>query len=133
LYILIASLLVEQMQEYHERRGGLTPRPASISGWQLQSILKILKSRHDHEGWHRTFVANRPIYTAGIFASTPEVKDFIQEAMQRRWRRCSIYMASRYKDDLERSWCEDQDMLPGTSPSVITDIGSERNACITTI
>jgi hypothetical protein len=106
LYILIASLLVEQLTKHIKHGGQEPPHPEPISCWQLGGMLKILRRRHDDEGWHRTFVANWPVYTVGLFVSTVHDVVLVRNTMERRWRRLNIYMVSRYIRDLEIFWME---------------------------
>ena len=104
LYILIASLLVEQLELYHVTKGQRPPYGVTSTHWQLEGMLSILRRRHDDEGWHRTFVANWPVYTVGVFVEEQEDIALVREAMRRRWARSNIYMCSRYMHDLEIVW-----------------------------
>ena len=104
LYILIASLLTEQLGHCLKDEGASPPCSVSSNKWQLGGMLEILRRRHNDGGWHRTFVANWPVYSVGIFVRSPEDRTLVREAMRRRWARSNIYMCSRYMQDLEFFW-----------------------------
>jgi hypothetical protein len=104
VYILIASLLVEQLGTYANHGGPAPPHPELSLNWQLKRMLGILRGQHDQVSWHRTSIANWPVYTVGLFVSTSDDVALIREAMRRRWVRTHMYLIAKYNKDLEGSW-----------------------------
>jgi hypothetical protein len=104
LYILISSLLVEQLADMDLTSGKRIPQPVPTSRWQLQEMADILRRRRGDCHWERCFVANWPVYTVGFFMSSPDGIGLVREEMERRWALSSFAQVSRFSRDLENTW-----------------------------
>ena len=106
LYILIASLLCEQLSTSRELLFTGLPQPASSPSWQLQALAEILQRRHMDDEWGRCFVANWPVYTAGFFVTDLHHIGLVREDLSGRWARSNFAQVARYKNDLETTWTQ---------------------------
>lgn len=106
LYILIASLLVEQLDITVDCYPEGLPQPVQRRSWQLEEMAEILRRRHKDSNWERCFVANWPVYTAGFFVTDEADIDVIREDLSGRWARSNFAQVARYKEDLEKTWAQ---------------------------
>jgi hypothetical protein len=104
LYVLIASLLLEQLEA--QDASGVVGLPQAVRqrGWQLEEMSEILERRHHDSNWERCFVANWPVYTAGFFVTEQRDIDLIREDLSGRWAKANFAQVARYREDLERTW-----------------------------
>ena len=104
LYILIASLLVEQLSTSGDAFPAGLPQPVETESWQLSMMAEIIQRRHKDNDWERCFVANWPVYTAGFLVIDESDIDLIREDLSGRWARANFAQVARYKEDLEKTW-----------------------------
>ncbi|KIV98921.1 uncharacterized protein PV09_09363 [Verruconis gallopava] len=101
MYVLVASLLVEELAR---KSTAASSQSDSANKWQLKSLLDIVRRREADKRWHRAFVANWPLYTAGFFVTSVDDMRLIRAAMEKRREASKVNVISRLKTDLERTW-----------------------------
>jgi hypothetical protein len=102
LMILAASLLLEHL--WKDPFSYLTlPRP-SVSSWQMQHIIAILKRRSKDTAWSSSYLGSWPVYTVGTFMRSPDHVELVRNDMRERWNALCMSHVKRYWDDLEGIW-----------------------------
>lgn len=101
LYILVSSLLMDQISVGHWAPGAPTVAPPD--SWQLKKAKEILRGRQDDPEWSRCFIGNWPVYSLGFFLEEDDI-DLIRRDMHNRWMAVKFSQISRFRDDLEVTW-----------------------------
>lgn len=104
LYILISSLLVEQLISGQAHPG--PPEVAPTDCWQLRKMLQILESHADDQQWATCYIANWTVYTLGFFMSAPEDVEAVRNDLKRRWDITKFAQLARFLADIESTWRE---------------------------
>ncbi|KIW17822.1 hypothetical protein PV08_05017 [Exophiala spinifera] len=104
LYILNASMLLEQLMQGHHAPG--PPRAHDVESWQVGKAREILKLHRNDGHWARCYIGNWPIYTLGFFMSTPEDIDLVRNELRRRWNCMQFGQIGRFATDLENTWAK---------------------------
>ncbi|KIV96701.1 hypothetical protein PV10_00530 [Exophiala mesophila] len=102
LYILISSLLVEQLVSGQAHPG--PPEVAPKDSWQLRKMMQILESHADDLTWATCYIANWTVYTLGIFVSEPKDVELVHNDLKRRWHVTKFAQLSRFLTDIESIW-----------------------------
>ncbi|KAJ9640173.1 hypothetical protein H2204_003398 [Knufia peltigerae] len=102
LYILNASMLLEQLVQGHDSSG--PPSAHDVSSWQLGKARAILQIHRRDDEWARCFIGNWPTYTLGFFMSSPEDIDLVRSDLRRRWNFMQFGQIGRFTTDLETTW-----------------------------
>ncbi|KAI1614225.1 hypothetical protein EDD37DRAFT_594913 [Exophiala viscosa] len=102
LYILTASLLVEQLSELGEKTG--PPEAASSECWQIRKVCQILSAHRDDDEWARCFIGNWPVYTLAFFMQEPADMRLLWEDLLKRWNLTKFGQVARFRTDVELTW-----------------------------
>lgn len=102
LYILIVSLLVEQLTMDHVGAG--PPEVAPADSWQVRKMIQILRSHEFDEEWATCYIANWTVYTMGFFMSAPEDVQTVRQDLHRRWESTKFAQLARFIADIEATW-----------------------------
>ncbi|KAJ3533901.1 hypothetical protein NM208_g7776 [Fusarium decemcellulare] len=102
LFAMVASLLLEQISQ-----SDIVPRlPMMVSRdcWQARLGMQILEQNAYDERWTRSFIANWPIYTLGLFLESDADRKSIQVEFRRRWDLTKFTQVTHFRCDLEDIW-----------------------------
>lgn len=103
LYILIASLLLEQTTGLYPRAdAGLEPEASN--SWQVARMLQILQKHQGDDEWAKCFISNWPIYTVGFFVGTEREQEVVRQELRLRSELTGFSQASRFLVELEATW-----------------------------
>jgi hypothetical protein len=102
LYILIASLLVEQLSR-NERSAG-PPHIAPSDSWQVRKAVQILGALQHDDSWANCYLGNWPVYTLGFFMNSPGDRALVRVDLQRRWELTKFGQVARFSHDLADTW-----------------------------
>lgn len=121
LYILIASLLLEQLSNrrinYAAGTGAIASRdgestrnhilppaiPSSTS--QIQQAMHILRRHKDDATWSNFYVGHWAVYTLGIFVQDNDDDiEVIRRDMLSRWERTACRLILRLYHEMEQTW-----------------------------
>ena len=103
LYILVSSLLVQQIDEDRISAAGI-PEPAAPGIWQVRKACDILRRNQSNGDWARCYIGNWPVYTLGFFVSFSTDVKIVQSDMQRRWDLMRFSQLGRFRAELETVW-----------------------------
>ncbi|KAJ9611173.1 hypothetical protein H2200_004356 [Cladophialophora chaetospira] len=103
LYILVSSLLVQQLIEQRDSKDDL-PEPATPDSWQVKTAIRILRDNQDNEDWSRCYIGNWPVYTLGIFVDNSVDMAIVRRDMERRWNLMRFSQLGRFRTELEMIW-----------------------------
>ena len=104
LYVLISSLMIQQLYSEGDLSPIDQPQPAATNSWQMQKATEILRQHHDDVEWARCYIGNWPVYTLGFFMSAPEDISLVRDDLRRRWELMKFSQLDRYRRDLEATW-----------------------------
>jgi len=102
LYILTASLLIEQLSDLEEKTG--PPEAAPSDCWQVRRVCQILSAHRDDDEWAKCFISNWPVYTLGFFMQEPEDMRLVREDLLKRWNLTKFGQVARFRRDVENTW-----------------------------
>lgn len=102
LYILTASLLLEQLSDLEEKTG--PPEAAPSDCWQVRKACQILAANREDDEWARCFIGNWPVYTVGFFMHEAVDMRLVWEDLLRRWNLTKFGQVARFRGDLEVTW-----------------------------
>jgi hypothetical protein len=110
LYVLIVSLLLEQLEQ--SLRDATTtsdaqcrlPEPVPRHTWQIRKAMSILRAFENDEFWTSCYIGNWPVYTIGFFLEDPADISLIRHDMDRRWTCTKFMQITRFRNDLEATW-----------------------------
>jgi hypothetical protein len=109
LYVLVSSLLVQELCEGHTDEIGIgigPPEPVPPDCWQVEKAAEILR-RHEHDiDWARCYIGNWPVYTLGFFMSSPDDIQLVRDDMRRRWDSMRFSQLERFRNELEAIWIQ---------------------------
>ncbi|KAK4937832.1 hypothetical protein LTR10_021635 [Elasticomyces elasticus] len=102
LYILTASMLIEQLSDLEEKTG--PPEAAPSDCWQVRKVCQLLRAHRDDDEWARCFIGNWPVYTLGFFMQKPEDMRLVWEDLLKRWNLTKFGQVARFRKDVENTW-----------------------------
>ncbi|KAH0286419.1 hypothetical protein KCU62_g6782, partial [Aureobasidium sp. EXF-3399] len=102
LTILAASIFVEHLSQ--RPNSYLTLPHPSVSDWQMEQILAILRRRRNDAAWSSSYLGSWPVYTVGIFMCSREHIELVRNDVRERWNALRMSSIKRYWDDLEKIW-----------------------------
>ncbi|KIW69228.1 hypothetical protein PV04_05117, partial [Phialophora macrospora] len=112
LYVLVASLLVQELSEGHTEAIG-PPEPVPPDCWQIEKTVEILRRHETDVDWARCYIGNWPVYTLGFFMSAPDDIQLIRDDMRRRWDLMRFSQLERFRNNLEAIWIQRERLSGG--------------------
>ncbi|ETI25146.1 hypothetical protein G647_04518 [Cladophialophora carrionii CBS 160.54] len=106
LYVLVSSLLVQQLCEDPGREGIGPPEAVPPDCWQIEKATEILRSHEHNLNWARCYIGNWPVYTLGFFMRRPDDIQLVRDDMLRRWHLMRFSQLERFRNDLEATWIQ---------------------------
>ncbi|KIX10425.1 uncharacterized protein Z518_01507 [Rhinocladiella mackenziei CBS 650.93] len=104
LYVLIASMLVEQLSEDDETSYTGPPQAVPRDKWQIRKATRILRGHQHDDEWARCFIGNWPVYTLGFLVGSAEDVKLVRDDVWRRWEFTKFAQLARFGRDLENTW-----------------------------
>ncbi|KAK7190481.1 hypothetical protein DPSP01_005292 [Paraphaeosphaeria sporulosa] len=106
LYILVMSLLSNQLSLGSTADPPTVPLPADPESWQIQEATRILRVHADDPAWASSFIGTWPVYTLGFFLVRVEHVQLVRRDLRRRWEVTGFNQVARFCNDVERTWGE---------------------------
>jgi hypothetical protein len=103
LYILIASLLMEQFVDALDQRPYVL-QPQGTASWQVRKVTQILESHVSDDLWSNCYITNWSCYTVGFFMQDSADIELVRSDLLRRRRATGTSQLQRFSEELESVW-----------------------------